>query len=132
MQNEQPLTAALWADLKQLTSSVVEEMNRAADVRSKTGGLECLIQNDETMVVSKTSFPQMYVTMRLRGEVLDVHSRLLLGGPQQTEREFHESLAIRIDDSGPSLRSPEGDVFSTDQAVFYILRPFLHIGSVGC
>ena len=121
----------LWEDLKQLISSVVAEMNAAADLRSKTGGLECHSEG-ETIVVSKTSFPQMYVTARLRAEGIDVNSRLVLGGPEQTEREFFESLAIGVDDSGTSLRGPEGDVFTTDQAVYYILRPFLHIGTVGC
>ena len=132
MPNQQPQPAALWADLKQLISSVVAEMNSAADLRSKTGGLECQYDSDETIVVSKNSCPQMYVTIRLRAETIDVDSRLVLGGPDETEREFSESLAIDIRDSVASLRSPEGDVFTVDQAVYYILRPFLHIGTVGC
>ena len=122
----------LWEDLKQLISSVVAEMNDAADLRSKTGGLECRAGDGETIVVSKNSFPQMYVTVRLGTEAVEVSSRLVLGEPEQTEREFFESLAINVDDSGTSLRSPEGDVFTTDQAVYYILRPFLHIGTIGC
>src|SRR5689334_980673 len=61
MSNQQPQPAALWADLKQLISSVVAEMNSAADLRSKTGGLECHCDGDETIVVSKNSCPQMYV-----------------------------------------------------------------------
>ena len=122
----------LWNALKQLIGSVVAEMNDAADLRSKTGGLECRAGDGDTIVVSKNSFPQMYVTVRLRAEAIDVSSRLVLGGPEQTEREFFESLAISVDASGTSLRSREGDVFTTDQAVYYILRPFLHIGTVGC
>jgi len=122
----------LWEDLKQLIGSVVAEMNDAADLRSKTGGLECHTGDGDTIVVSKNSFPQMYVTVRLRAAAIDVSSRLELGGPEQIEREFFESLAISVDDSGTSLRSPGGDVFTTDQAVYYILRPFLHIGTVGC
>jgi hypothetical protein len=132
MPNQQPQPATLWADLKQLISTVVAEMNSAADLRSKTGGLECRCDGDETIVVSKNSFPQMYVTVRFRAETVDVDSRLVLGGPHETEREFSESLAIHIDYSGASLRSPAGDVFTVDQAVYYILRPFLHIGTVGC
>jgi hypothetical protein len=56
----------------------------------------------------------------------------VLVGTHETEREFSESLAIHIDYSGASLRSPAGDVFTVYQAVYYILRPFLHIGTVGC
>ena len=132
MPNQQPQPAALWADLNQLISSVVAEMNSAADLRSKTGGLECRCDGDETIVVSKNSFPRMCVTIRFRTETVDVERRLVLGGPPETEREFSESLAIDVRDSGASLRNSQGDVFTVDQAVYYILRPFLHIGTVGC
>ena len=132
MPNQQPQPAALWADLNQLISSVVAEMNSAADLRSKTGGLECRCDGDETIVVSKNSCPRMSVTIRFRAETVDVESRLMLGRPSETEREFSESLAIDVRESGAALRSPEGDVFTVDQAVYYILRPFLHIGTVGC
>jgi hypothetical protein len=132
MTNYQSQTAALWEDLKQLTGSVVAEMNRAADLRNKTGGLECRYEDGETIVVSKNSCPQMCVTIRLRAQTVDVDSRLVLGGPDETEREFSESLAIDVKGSGASLRGPEGEVFTVDQAVYYILRPFLHIGTVGC
>ena len=132
MPNHQPQTTALWADLKQLISSVVAEMNRATDLRSKTSGLECRFEDDETILVSKSSCPQMYVTIRFGAGAVDVDSRLVLGGPDEIEREFHESLIIGVDDSRASLRSAAGDVFTVDQAVYYILRPFLHIGTVGC
>ena len=124
----QPQTTALWEDLKRLTSNVVEEMNRAADLRGRTGGLECRLEDGETICVSKNSTPQMRVTIHFRAEVVDVDSRLELGGPDEIEREFHERLII----SGASLRSAEGDVFTVDEAVYHILRPFLHIGTVGC
>ena len=131
MPKQQSQPAAVWEDLKQLISSVVAEMNDAADLRSKTGGLDCHPGDGDTIVVGKNSFPRMYVTVCLGAAAVDVKSRLVLGGPEQTEREFFERLAIRIDDSGTSLCSPDGDVFTTDQAVYYILRPFLHIGTVG-
>lgn len=124
----QPQTIALWEDLKRLTSNVVEEMNRAADLRGRTGGLECRFADGETILVSKNSCPQMCVTIHSRAEAVDVDSRLVLGGPDEIEREFHESLTI----SGASLRSAAGDVLTIDQAVYHILRPFLHIGTVGC
>lgn len=132
MPNQQPQPAALWADLKQLMSSVVAEMNRAADLRSKTGGLECRVADGEIIVLNKNAFPQMYVTVRLGAEAVDLFSRLVPGGPREMEHESSESLVIDISESGASLRSPEGDVFTVDQAVYYILRPFLHIGTVGC
>ena len=125
-------TVAFWEDLKQLTVSVVEEMNRAADLHDKTGGLECRFADGETIIVSKNSCPQMYVAIGFRPEAIDVNSRLVLGGPDETEREFRESLTIHIADSGASLRSLEGDVLTVDQAVYHILRPFLHIGTVRC
>ena len=132
MPNHQSQAADLWEDLKQLTSSVVAEMNSAADLRKKTGGLECRCDDDETIVVSKNSCPRMCVTIRFRAQTVDVDSRLVLGSPDETEREFNESLAIDLKRSGASLRSSAGDVFTVDQAVYYILRPFLHIGTVGC
>lgn len=131
MLNDQSQPAALWEDLKQLLSSVVTEMNRTAELRRRTGGLECRVEEGGTIVVSKNSFPQLYVTVCVRAETVDVNSRLVLSGAGETEREFQESFAISIDDSGASLRSAEGDAFTTEQAVYYILRPLLHIGTVG-
>src|ERR1044072_7602950 len=51
--------------------------------------------------------------------------------PDSKEREFREELVIQIDESGSSLRNEAGQVFSVDEAVFYILRPFLHLRA-GC
>jgi hypothetical protein len=127
-----PKTIEFWEDLKQLTASVVQEMNRAADLHGKTGGLECRFADGETIVVSKNSCPQMYVAVCFLPDAIDVNTRLVLGGPDETEREFRESLTINIDDSGASLRSANGDVFTVDQAVYHILQPFLHIGTVRC
>lgn len=132
MPNQEPQPAAVWADLKKIISSVVAEMNRADDLRSKTGGLECRVDDSETIVVNKNSFPQMYVTVRLGAAAIEVKSRLVLGALKEMEREFSESLAIDVRDSGATLRNADGDVFTVDQAVYYILRPLLHIGTVGC
>ena len=132
MPNHKPQTAALWADLQHLISSVVAEMNRATDLRNRTSGLECRCEDGETIMVSKSSCPQMCVTIRFSAEAVNVDSRLVLGGPDEIERDFHESLTIDVQDSGALLRSAEGDVFTVDQAVYYILRPFLHIGTAGC
>jgi hypothetical protein len=107
-------------------------MNRAADLHGRTGGLECRFADGETIVVSKNSCPQMSVAVCFRSEAIDVNSRLVLGGPDESEREFRESLTIIVDDSGASLCGAEGDVFTVDQAVYHILRPFLHIGTLQC
>ena len=131
MLNDQSQPAALWEDLKQLLSSVVSEMNDTAELRRRTGGLECRVADGGAIVVSKNSFPQMYVTVCLRAEAVDVNSRLVLSEAGQTENESQESFAISIDGSGALLRSAEGDAFTTEQAVYYILRPLLHIGTVG-
>src|ERR1043165_1254713 len=102
MPNQQPQPAALWADLKQLISSVVAEMNRAADLRSKTGGLECRVADGEIIVLNKNTFPQMYMTVRLGAQAVDLVSRLVPGGPPESEHESSESLAIEVGDSGVS------------------------------
>lgn len=130
MQNQQqPRTTALWEDLKQLTKSVVEEMNRDAELSSRTGGLELRLDDGETLLVSKLSAPQMYVTVQLCADDLEVHTRLCIGEGDLVEREFREQLLIR---NGPSLRNGAGEVFAVDEAVFYILRPFLHVGALDC
>jgi hypothetical protein len=130
MPNRQPQTAALWEDLKQLTRSVVEEMNRDAELSSRTGRLDYSLEDGDAIVVSKESAPKMLLIVRLGPEALEVHTRLSVSEAHLTEREFREDLAIRIDESGASLRNPAGEVFTLDEAVFYILRPFLHLGAV--
>ena len=132
MANDQSQSAALWEDLKQLLSSVVAEMNHTAELRRRTGGLECRVEDGGAIVVSKNSFPQMYVTVCMRAEAVDVNSRMVLSEADESARDFQESFAISVDDSGASLRSAEGDAFTTEQAVHYILRPLLHIGTAGC
>ena len=124
-------TVALWEDLKKLTRSVVEEMNRDAELSSRTGGLEFRFADVHSVVVTKLSSPQMFLSVRLNGEVLEVYSRLTLTEPDSKQREFREELVIQIDESGSSLRNEAGQVFSVDEAVFYILRPFLHLRA-GC
>jgi len=131
MPNYQPQTAALWEDLKQLTKSVVEEMNRDAELSSRTGGLELRLEDAEVTVVNKASAPKMHLIIRLGAYALELHTRLSVTEADLNEREFREDLAIQIDENGASLRNPAGEVFAVDEAVFYILRPFLHLGAVG-
>jgi len=132
MPNHQPQTTALWEDLKQLTKSVVEEMNRDAEISSRTGGLESRLEDGDALVVTKVSAPRMHLVVRLRAEAFEVHTRLWVSEADLTEWEFREDLMIQFDDKGASLRNPAGEVFTVDEAVFYILRPFLHLGAVGC
>jgi hypothetical protein len=131
MPNHQPQTIALWEDLKHLTRSVVEEMNRDADLRTRTGGLESRLEDGDRLVVSKQSAPQMYLVVRLGAEGLDVDTRLCVSEADLTEREFREELTIQLDANNTSLRNAAGEVFTVEEAVFYILRPFLHLGAVG-
>jgi hypothetical protein len=132
MPNQQPQTTALWEDLKQLTKSVVEEMNRDAELSSRTGGLESRLEDGDALVVSKVSVPKMYLTVRLSAEALEIHTRLRISEAESADREFREDLTIHFDANGASLRNPAGEVFTVDEAVFYILRPFLHLGAVDC
>ena len=129
MSNYRPEISALWEDLKQLTRNVVEAMNRDAELSPRTGRLECRFADNDTIIVSKQSAPKMTVAIVLRAAALDVHTRLVVSGAGSTERETRETLTIKVDEGESPLRSAKGDVFTVDQAVFYLLRPFLHLGS---
>jgi antitoxin (DNA-binding transcriptional repressor) of toxin-antitoxin stability system len=111
---------------------VVEEMNQTAELRSRTGGLQYRFADGETIVVTKESIPRLDVTIHLRTDSIDVDSRLVVRGPDAMEREAWESLAIDVDKGRSSLRNAKGEVFTVDQAVYYILRPFLHLGTSTC
>ena len=127
MPNHQPQTTALWEDLKQLSKSVVEEMNRDAELSRRTGGLESRLEDGDVFVVSKLSAPQLFLSIRLRTEAIEIFTRLCVSEPDVVEREFREQLTIQ---NGTSLRNAAGEVFTVEEAVFYILRPFLHLGAV--
>lgn len=132
MPNHKQQTTVLWEDLKQLTQSVIDEMNRDAELSRRTGGLESRCDEGETLVVSKVSAPKMYLTVRLGAQGLEVHTLLSVEEPDLVEREFRESLTIHTSDHGTALQNPAGEVFTVDEAVFYILRPFLHLGAANC
>ena len=126
MLNDQPQTAALWEELKELSKSVVEEMNRDAELSMRTGGLESRLENGDAFVVSKLSAPQLFLSVRLRTGAIEVYTRLCVSEPDLMESEFREQLTIQ---NGTSLRNAAGEVFTVEEAVFYILRPFLHLGA---
>jgi len=126
MLNDQSQTAALWEELKELSKSVVEEMNRDAELSRRTGGLESRLENGDAFVVSKLSAPQLFLSVRLRTGAIEVYTRLCVSEPDLMESEFREQLTIQ---NGISLRNAAGEVFTVEEAVFYILRPFLHLGA---
>jgi hypothetical protein len=130
MSQLQPQIAALWEDLKDLVKSVVEEMNQAADLRSKTGGLEVQSENTGKIVISKRSLPRMYVTVDLRPAAIDIGTRMVFSGAAAVDRQIWDSLYLKIDENGAKLRNKAGEVLTVDQAVYYILRPFLHLGTL--
>lgn len=129
MSNPQQI-AALWEDLKDLVKSVVEEMNQAAELRRRTGGLDLEFDDTGTIVISKRSLPRMYVTVNLRPAAIDIGTRMIFKGTESVERQLWESLFIKIDEGGSKLRNKAGEALTVDQAVYHILRPFLHLGTV--
>lgn len=122
--------ASLWEDLTHLTKEVVAAMNQTDELRSKTGGLECHFADLDEMVVTNQSSPSMDLTIRRRSAVVHVHTRTIVNGIQTIERETRESFTIQSDESGASLRNREGEVLTMEQAVFQILRPFLHLQAI--
>src|SRR5262249_46833764 len=128
--SQPPQIAALWEDFKNLVKSVVEEMNQAAEFRSKTGGLDLQCDNSETILISKRSLPRMYVTVNLRSAAIDIGTRMVFKGAESIERQLCESLSIKTEEGGSRLRNKAGDALTVDQAVYHILRPFLHIGTL--
>jgi hypothetical protein len=121
-------SAALWDDIRQLIRDVVEEMNRRAEFRNKTGGLDFQLGGTGAIVVTKQSLPSMSVTIARRPDALDVEARILGGGAEPLEAR--ESLGVELDPSGPSFRNETGEVLTIEETVYYILRPFLHLNSV--
>ena len=121
-------SAALWDDLRQLIRDVVEEMNRLEEFRTKTGGLDYQLGETDSIIVTRHSLPSMSITISHRPDALKVEASLLGGGSESIEAQ--ESLAIEIGESGPSFRNETGEVLTTEETVYYILRPFLHFNNV--
>jgi len=127
---------SLWEDLKHLTKEVVAAMNLTDDLRSKTGGLEYRIADLAEIVVTNQSSPLMNVTICLRSAAIHVHRRTVIEGINATQRESWETFTVQNDESetsareGGSLLSREGEMLTVEQAVYHILRPFLHLRAV--
>lgn len=120
-------SAALWDDLKQLVRNVVEEMNRLEEFRARTGGLDYQLGETDSIIVTKQSDPSMTITISRRPDALEVE-RILGSGAESIEDR--ERLACEIEASGAAFRNHTGEVLSTEETVYYLLRPFLHINSV--
>lgn len=121
-------SAALWDDLRQLIRNVVEEMNRLEEFRTRTGGLAYQPGETDSIIVTKQSLPSMSITISHHPDALKIKSSMLGGGAEPIESQ--ESLAVEISETGFSFRNETGEVFTIEETVHYILRPFLHFNSV--
>ena len=117
--------AAVWDDLKQLTRDVIEEMNRLAEFRNETGGLDYQLGETDSIVVNKQSHPSMSVTISCRPDALEIAGRIVARGAKPIEAQ--ESLVLENRESGHSFRTEAGEVLTIEETVYYILRPFLHL-----
>ena len=120
-------SAAVWDDLKELVGNVVAEMNRLEEFRIKTGGLEYQLSATDSIIVAKQSLPSMTITISRRPDALEVE-RILGQGAESVEAR--ESLATENEASGPAFRYDSGEVFTIEETVYYLLRPFLHFNSM--
>ncbi|HXQ69304.1 MAG TPA: hypothetical protein VN844_02405 [Pyrinomonadaceae bacterium] len=121
-------SAALWDDLKKLIRDVVEEMNRLEEFRTKTGGLDYQLSETDSIVVTKQTLPRIAITISHRPDALEVEASMVGGDTEPIAGQ--ETLAVEIGESDPSFRNETGEVFTIEETVYYILRPFLHFNSV--
>lgn len=121
-------SAALWDDLKRLIRDVVQEMNRLQEFSTRTGGLAYQLDDTDSIIVTRQSSPRMSISISHRPGALQVEASLL--GVSAEPIQAEESLAIEIDESGPSFRTETGEVFTIEETVHYVLRPFLHFHGV--
>lgn len=118
--------AGLWKDLQRLVRAVVEQMNHDEELRQRTGGLDFQQGPSDTIVVKKQSLPFVYLTLTPGTAVITANYRIEINGPNAKEQETRESLSLEIDETRtPLCRNSQGEAFTIEQAVFYILRPFL-------
>lgn len=121
-------SAALWDDFKQLIREVVEEMNRLEEFRTKTGGLDYQLSETDSIVVTTQTHPRIAITISHCPDALTVEASMVGGRAEPNAAQ--ESLAVETGESGPSFRNETGEVFTIEETVYYILRPFLHFNSV--
>lgn len=121
-------SAAVWDDIKQLVRDVVAEMNRLEEFRTRTGGLDYQLSETDSIVVTKQTLPRVSITISQRPDALKIEASMPVSGAQSVEDR--ETLALESGESGPSFRTEAGEVFTVEETVYYILRPFLHFNSV--
>lgn len=115
-----------WNDLPALMRDVVEQMNHIAEIKQRTGGLYFQHEQLDKIVVKKQSLPAIYLTLTCGTDLIDLHYRILINGPNVKEQETRETLSVEIDQTGRLLfRNKEGESLTIERVVFYILRPFL-------
>jgi hypothetical protein len=136
--------SGLWKDLQGLIRRVVEQMNYDEELRQRTGGLDFQQGPLDTIVVKKQSLPAVYLTLTRGTAVIAVNHRIVINGPNAkereiavnhrivindpnaTEQEIRDSLSIEIVETRTPLhRTNQGESFTIEEVVFYILRPFL-------
>jgi hypothetical protein len=116
---------AIWEDLQSLIKDVVAQMNRLAEFRQRTGGLNFHRGQVDTIMIDKESAPAVYLTLTREAAAIDVHWRVVVKGGTAKE-QLRESLSIEIDETrGRLFQNQQGESLTTEEAVFYILRRFL-------
>jgi hypothetical protein len=118
--------AGVCNDLQALMRDVVEQMNHIAEIKRRTGGLYFQRERLNKIVIKKQSLPVIYVTLTCGNDVVDVHYRILVNGPNVEGQERRETLSFEIDQTGAlQFLNQEGKSLTIERVVFYILRPFL-------
>ena len=118
--------AGVCNDLQALMRDVVEQMNHIAEIEQRTGGLYFQRGQLDKIVIKKQSLPAIYLALTCGTNVIDVHYRILVNGPNVEGQERRETLSFEIDQTGTLLfLNQEGKSLTIERVVFYILRPFL-------
>lgn len=118
--------ADVWNDLQALMHGVVEQMNHIAEIKQRTGGLYFQRGPLDKIVIKNQSLPAVYLTLTCGIDVIEVHYRILVNGPNVEGQERRETLSFEIDQTGTLLfLNQEGKSLTIERVVFYILRPFL-------
>ena len=124
--NVQLALAAIWSELQILIKDVVQQMNSIEEIRQRTGGLDFHHGPLDTIIVTKESLPAVYLTLSCGTAAMDVYWRIVVPDGSAKEQELRERLTIELEPGRLLFQNKLGASLTTEQAVFYILRPFLH------
>ena len=122
--------AGLWQDLKSLMQSVVERMNTVEELRNRTGGLEYQIGSADQIIVNNSSTPAMSLTVSLHPSSIEICITIEFQAPSLLKRETRQTLDIDEEMGHTLLRNIERQLLTVEEAVYQILRPFLHVGTI--